>query len=243
MAHHRKVCPCSPSKQPSERGHQESSLLSVSPTVAADCCLDSPLLPHVGTLVCSADEAATDGSGTIRQTRLPHPDARRPDVLTYQTAPLDKPLTLVGPITAALWVSTSEGDADWIAKVIDVFPDDATDHQYLAPGKKMAGYPMMVRSEVIRGRFRNDPSRPQPFRPNTPTRVTLPLQDICHTFLPGHRLMVQIQSTWFPLVDRNPQKYVENIYQAKPEDFVKAVHRVYRSGKHATRSEFLMMGD
>ncbi len=169
--------------------------------------------------------------------------SRRPDVLTYQTAPLDKPLTLVGPITAVLWVSTSQGDADWIVKVIDVFPDDATDHHYLAPGKKMAGYQMMVRSEVIRGRFRNDPSRPQPFRPNTPTRVTLPLQDICHTFLPGHRLMIQIQSTWFPLVDRNPQKYVDNIYRAKPEDFVKAVHRVYRSGKHATRFEFLMTDD
>ena len=164
--------------------------------------------------------------------------ARRPDVLVYQTPPLKAPLTLVGPIVADLWVSTSQGDADWIVKVIDVFPDDAKDHRFLTPGKRMAGYQMMVRSEVIRGRFRENPSQPKPFPPNQPTHVRLPLQDICHTFLPGHRLMIQIQSTWFPLVDRNPQKYVPNIYKARESDFVKATHRVYRGAKHATTFTF-----
>ena len=96
---------------------------------------------------------------------------------------------------------------------------------------------MMVRSEVIRGRFRNDPARPEPFAPNKVTRVRLPLQDVLHTFKAGHRIMIQIQSTWFPLVDRNPQKYVENVFLAEPEDFVKATHRVYRSAKHPSSIE------
>ncbi len=164
--------------------------------------------------------------------------ARRPDVLVYQTKPFREDTTLVGPVTADLWVSTSQGDADWIVKIIDVFPDDAKDYPQVAAGKRMGGYQMMVRSEVIRGRFRDDPAHPKPFSANKPTRVKLVLQDICHTFQPGHRLMIQIQSTWFPLVDRNPQTYVDNIFQAKESDFVKAVHRVYRAGKHATVFRF-----
>ena len=96
---------------------------------------------------------------------------------------------------------------------------------------------MMVRSEVIRGRFRNDPSRPEPFTPNQVTRVRLPLQDVLHTFRAGHRIMIQIQSTWFPLVDRNPQKYVDNVFLAEPDDFVRATHRVYRSAEHPSRIE------
>ena len=168
--------------------------------------------------------------------------ARRPDVLIYQTPVLTDSLTLAGPIIADLWVSTSQSDADWIVKLVDVFPDDAPDHKHTPPGRHMSGYQMMVRSEVIRGRFRDDPSRPKPFAPNEPTRVKLVLQDVFHTFQPGHRVMIQIQSTWFPLVDRNPQKYVDNIYRARPEDYRRAVHRVYRSKTHATRFEFMQLG-
>ena len=99
----------------------------------------------------------------------------------------------------------------------------------------MGGYQMMVRSEVIRGRFRNSYEHPEPFVSNEPTNVTLELLDVLHTFKVGHRIMVQIQSTWFPLVDRNPQKYVDNIFLADEEDFIKTTNRVYRSPQHPTR--------
>lgn len=153
--------------------------------------------------------------------------ARRPDVIVYQTEVLTEDITLVGDILANLKVSTSQTDADWIVKLIDVFPDNTTTEK----GKeKLNGYQMMVRSEAIRGRFRNSAEKPQPFVPNEATEVRLPLQDVLHTFQKGHRIMVQVQSTWFPLVDRNPQKYVENIYKSKNEDFVKAIHRVFQDG-------------
>lgn len=164
--------------------------------------------------------------------------ARRSDVLVYQTEPLSEALTIAGPLTASLWVSTDQRDADWVVKLIDVFPDDAPDHDGLRPHMHMGGYQMMVRSEVLRGRFRDDPSTPKPFAPNKPTQVEVPLQDVLHTFLPGHRVMIQIQSTWFPLVDRNPQSWVESIYAAKDEDFVRARHRVYRETKHASALKF-----
>ncbi len=162
--------------------------------------------------------------------------SRRPDVLTYQTEALDEAMTLAGPLTAELWVSTDQADADWVVKLIDVHPDDHEDYPEIADGHRTAGYEMMVRSEVIRGRFRNDPEHPEPFVANQPTLVRLPLQDVLHTFKPGHKIMIQIQSTWFPLVDRNPQSWVDNIFSdADEEDFVKATHRVYRSPQHPTR--------
>ncbi len=164
--------------------------------------------------------------------------ACRPDVLVYKTSPLDKAITLCGPLVADLRVSTSQTDADWIVKLIDVFPADAQDGPFVRAGKHMSNYQMMVRSEVIRGRFRDDPSAPKPFVSDQPTRVRLPLQDVLHTFRPGHRIMVQVQSTWFPLVDRNPQKYVPSIFKAKKEDFVKATHRLYRDAKHPSSIEF-----
>ncbi len=159
---------------------------------------------------------------------------RRPDVLVYQTEPLEHPVTFAGPITADLWVSTSKTDADWVVKVIDVFPPDAEDFPGIEKRMHTGGYQMMVRSEVIRGRFRDSDEHPRPFVPDQPTRVRLPLQDVLHTFKPGHRIMVQVQSTWFPLVDRNPQTYVDNIYLAREEDFTQAVHRVYRSQAYAS---------
>jgi len=153
--------------------------------------------------------------------------SRRPDVLTYQTEAFKEDTVLAGPLEADLWVSTTGTDADWVVKVIDVRPD--------APeSTPLAGYQMLIRSEVIRGRFRNDYAKPEPFIPGEPARVRFELLDVLHRFQKGHRLMVQIQSTWFPLVDRNPQTFVPNIYFAKPDDFQKATHRVFRSGEHPT---------
>lgn len=167
--------------------------------------------------------------------------ARRPDVLHWVSEPLKEPLTLAGPLTAELWVSTSEADADWVVKVIDVFPGDAPDHAHLARGRHMGGYQMMVRSEVIRGRFRDGPETPRPFVKGKPTLVRLPLQDLLHTWQPGHRVMIQVQSTWFPLVDRNPQKWVDNVFEARDEDFVAATHRVFHGGKHPSRIEAVVI--
>jgi len=154
---------------------------------------------------------------------------RRPDVLCYQTEPLQEDITLAGPLQAELWVSTSGTDSDWVVKLVDVFPAKADDPKEIGTGEHMGGYQMMVRSEVIRGRFRESYAQPKPFAANQPTKVPLELQDVLHTFQKGHRIMFQVQCTWFPLVDRNPQKYVPNIFEANDDDFVSATQRVYRS--------------
>jgi putative CocE/NonD family hydrolase len=153
--------------------------------------------------------------------------ARRPDVLAYETDALTEDMVVAGPLGVDLWVSTTGSDADFIVKLIDVFPD-------AADPAAQPGYQMMVRSEVFRGRFRNSFEKPEPFVPGEPARIRFELLDVLHRFGTGHRLMIQIQSTWFPLVDRNPQKFVPNIYFAKPEDFRSATHRVYRSAEHPT---------
>jgi uncharacterized protein len=153
--------------------------------------------------------------------------ATRPDVLVYQTEPMTEDLVIAGPIDVDLWVSTTGTDADFVVKLIDVFPDSPD-------AAAQPGFQMMLRSEVFRGRFRNSFEKPEPFEPGKPARIKLELLDVMHRFQKGHRLMVHIQSTWFPLVDRNPQKFVPNIYFAKPEDFQKATHRIYRGGDHAT---------
>jgi putative CocE/NonD family hydrolase len=160
--------------------------------------------------------------------------ARRPDVLTYRTDVLKEELTLAGPLVADLRVATTGTDADWVVKLIDVFPPNAEDYSNMRRGEHLGGYQMMVRSEVIRGRFRDSYERPEPFVAGEPTKVMLPLQDVLHTFGKGHRVMIQVQSTWFPLVDRNPQKYVPNIYLADAKDFIKATERVYRSKRLAS---------
>ncbi len=171
--------------------------------------------------------------------------ARRPDVLVYQTDVLKEDIIMAGPLLADLWVSTSGTASDWIVKLIDVFPDTTGDHEDLPRSMHMGGYQMMVRSEVIRGRFRNSYEHPEPFVPDQPTKVTFELQDVLHNFQAGHRIMVQVQSTWFPLVDRNPQKYVDNIFKAKEKDFMEATQRVYRSRKHPSclRVSFLPAGE
>ncbi len=152
--------------------------------------------------------------------------ARRPDVLVFQTEPLENDLTLAGPITADLMVAITGTDADFVVKLIDVFPDNFTyekDNGYV-----MNGYQMLVRGEVMRGKFRNSFEKPEPFVPNKPTRVKYELPDVAHTFKKGHRLMIQVQSSWFPLVDRNPQQFMD-IYQAKDSDFKKATIRIYHN--------------
>lgn len=161
--------------------------------------------------------------------------ASRPDVLVYQTPPLPEALTLAGPLVADLWVSTSGTASDWIVKLIDVLPGDTPDPPDLPRGVHMGGFQMMVRSEVIRGRYRNSHETPEAFVPNRPTHIELELQDVLHTFRPGHRIMVQIQSSWFPVVDRNPQKYVPNIYEAGRSDFIETTQRVYRSARYPSR--------
>lgn len=153
--------------------------------------------------------------------------ARRPDVLVYQTPVLTEDLTLAGPIDVELHVSTTGTDADWIVKVVDVFPSDYPDPEPNPSGVKMGGYQMLIRGEPFRGKFRKGYDQVVAFEPNKPTVVKFTMPDVCHTFRTGHRLMVQVQSTWFPLVDRNPQTFTD-IYNAKESDFVKATHRVHR---------------
>ncbi len=150
--------------------------------------------------------------------------ASRPDVLVYQTEPLPEDLTVAGPLRVHLEVSTTGTDADWVAKVVDVHPDGTNAPE--ARKEAMAGYQQLVRGEVMRGKFRNGLERPEPFIPGRRTPVEWVLNDICHTFRKGHRLMVQVQSSWFPLMDRNPQVFTD-IYSAKPADFQKATHRVF----------------
>jgi len=164
--------------------------------------------------------------------------SRRPDVLTYQTPVLTEDLTLGGPVTADLKVSLSGEDADFVVKLIDVFPDDFTYGNEALAGRRetpktvpMGGYQMLVRGEVMRGRFRESFEKPVAFRPGKIETVRFSIPDVAHTFKKGHRLMVQVQSSWFPLVDRNPQKFV-NIYTCGDSDFQKETIRVFHDGEH-----------
>jgi putative CocE/NonD family hydrolase len=152
--------------------------------------------------------------------------ARRPDVLVYQTGPIENATTFAGPLKATLFVSTSGTDSDFVVKLIDVFPDNAPE--------PMGGYQMLLRGEPMRARFRSSFSKPEAMKPGQITKVEFTLPDINHTFMRGHRIMIQIQSSWFPLVDRNPQKFVD-IYRATEADFQKATQRVYRSGANRSR--------
>ena len=153
--------------------------------------------------------------------------ARRPDVLVFETEILEEDMTLAGEIMAKLKVATTGTAADWIVKVIDVYPDDAEDYEETQDYLKMSNYHMMVRSEVLRGRFRESFENPKAFTPNKKTVVNIKLQDIHHTFKKGHKLQIQVQSTWFPLIDLNPQTYVPNIFKAKKGDFKKQTHTVF----------------
>jgi hypothetical protein len=146
--------------------------------------------------------------------------SRRPDVLTFKTAVLTSDLQLAGEIQANLEVILNGiTDADFIVKLIDVYPDDMENDEQTPKHITLAGYQQLVRAETFRGRFRNDFSEPAPFKEGMQETVNFPLQDVLHTFKEGHRVMIQIHSTWFPYIDRNPQKYVDNIFEASEDDF------------------------
>jgi putative CocE/NonD family hydrolase len=159
--------------------------------------------------------------------------ARRPDVLVYRTEPLERDLTVAGPMEVDFVVSTSGTDCDWIVKVIDVFPDSGTGGT-ARDRARTGGYQMLVRGDVLRGKFRNSLSRPEPFVPNQATPLRFRLNDVLHTFRAGHRLMVHVQSTWFPMIDRNPGRFMD-IWRARDADFQRTAQRVYRSAAQASR--------
>ncbi|SRR5579883_287098 len=159
--------------------------------------------------------------------------AARPDVLVYETPPLTEPMTLAGPIRVTLHVASSGTDSDWIVKVIDVYPDSAADPPGLPPGVHLSGYQQLIRGDVMRAKFRTSFTNPTPLVPNQPTTVAFTIQDVFHTLKPGHRLMVQVQSSWFPLVDRNPQTFTD-INTATEQAFHAATERVYHSPTRAS---------
>ncbi len=164
----------------------------------------------------------------------------RPDVLVYQTEVLEDDTTIAGPVEVELHVATTGTDADWVVKVIDVYPDDYTDPEPNPTGVKMGGYQQLIRGDVFRGKFRNSFEKPEPFKPGEITKVKFTLPDIFHTVRPGHRLMIQVQSTWFPLVDRNPQTFCD-IYTAKADDFTKQTHAVHRSATYPSKVTVRLM--
>ncbi|WP_428327337.1 CocE/NonD family hydrolase [Mucilaginibacter sp.] len=156
---------------------------------------------------------------------------RRPDVKVYQTDTLTNDITLTGPVVADLLTSISSTDADYVVKLIDVFPDN---YPAPVPNPKnviMSGYEMLVRGEIFRGKFRNSFEKPEPFVPGKVTEIKYNLPDVAHTFRKGHRIMIQVQNSWFPLADRNPQKF-EDINQAKDSDFQKATIRIYHDAQN-----------
>lgn len=159
--------------------------------------------------------------------------SRRPDVMVYQTAILKKNITLVGPVVANLVVSTTGTDADYVVKLIDVYPDEYPNPEPNPHNIQMGGYQMVVRAEIMRGKFRNSFETPDSFTPGIPALVKFNMPDVSHCFRKGHRIMVQIQNSWFPLVDSNPQKFTD-IYHAGEKDFQKATHRIYHDSKHAS---------
>ena len=156
----------------------------------------------------------------------------RSDVLVYQSEPLEADLTIAGPIGAEIFVSTTGTDSDWIVKLIDVYPDDAPPSGNC--DVPMGGYQMHLAGEIMRGRFRNDLENPEPMVPGEVTRIEIDLRDRFHTFKAGHRLMVHVQSSWFPAYDRNPQTFVDT-YRAAPGDYEAATQTVYRSADHPSR--------
>jgi putative CocE/NonD family hydrolase len=166
--------------------------------------------------------------------------AERPDVLVFETEPLTDDMTIVGSIAADLTVSTSGTDADWVVKLIDVFPDDAKNPSPNPNSIKMGGYQNLIRGEILRGKFRNSLEKPEPFVPNKPEKITVNLLEIDHTFLKGHKIMVQIQSSWFPFFDRNPQTFC-SIPMADEKDFQKAFNRVYHSAEYPSFIELTVL--
>src|SRR5260370_5147181 len=180
--------------------------------------------------------------------------AERPDVLVYKTERLDRDIRIDGPVSVDLKVSTTGTDSDFVVKLIDVYPGDYTDYTTppaapLPPGGpprvepanaiKVGGYKQLVRGEPFRGKFRKSFEHPIPFEPGKPDRIAFRMPDVAHAFRAGHRIMVQVQSSWFPLNDRNPQKFMD-IPKALSTDFVKAIERVYFGGPDGSRIQVLV---
>ncbi|MEO7767408.1 MAG: CocE/NonD family hydrolase, partial [Ferruginibacter sp.] len=161
----------------------------------------------------------------------------RPDVISFMMDSLKQDLTVTGKIIAHLFAATSGTDADWVVKLVDVYP--AIDQKSLS----MSGYQLPVAMEVFRGRFQKSFAKPQPLVPGKPTEFVIDLHDINHTFLKGHHIMIQVQSSWFPLIDRNPQKFVPNIFEARKSDYIKATHKIYFSSQYPTYIELPVMGN
>jgi hypothetical protein len=172
----------------------------------------------------------------------------RPDVLVYQTDPLEEDVTIAGPISPKLKVSSSGTDSDFDVKLIDVYPEDYPDAESATQGKRildapplhMGGYQQLVRGEPFRAKFRNSWEKPEPLKPSKETEINFEMPDIYHTFRRGHRIMVQVQSSWFPLTDRNPQTFTD-IPNARPEEFQKATEQVFRQKNAASGVEVLVM--
>jgi putative CocE/NonD family hydrolase len=160
---------------------------------------------------------------------------QRPDVLTWQTDALTEDITLAGRVVAKLFASTTGSDADWVVKLIDVYPEKVSQDW------KLSGYELMIADEIFRGRFRNSFEKPEPIVPGEVTPFTIDLHTADHVFKEGHRIMVQVQSTWFPLYDRNPQKFVPNIFEAKDSDYQKATQHVYRSNRYPSSVEISVL--
>jgi hypothetical protein len=164
--------------------------------------------------------------------------SRRTDVITFKTSVLENDLTLAGTVIADLKVSISTTDADFVVKLIDVFPDGFVYDTLVYTSDKennylMDGYEMLVRGEIMRGRYRNSFEKPEAFEPNKITNVKFELPDVAHTFKKGHRLMIQVQSTWFPLADRNPQQFVD-IYHCEDKDFIKSEIKLFHDATNAS---------
>jgi putative CocE/NonD family hydrolase len=174
--------------------------------------------------------------------------ARRPDVLVYQSEPLEEDVTLAGPVASKLRVASTGTDSDFVVKLIDVYPDDYPDSEGAntskrvlgPPAVRMGGYQQLLRGEPMRAKFRNSWETPEPLTPGKLTAVDFTMPDIYHTFRKGHRIMVQVQSSWFPLVDRNPQTFTEIPY-AKPEDFKKATEKIFHSKDQASHIDVLVV--
>jgi hypothetical protein len=160
----------------------------------------------------------------------------RPDVLSWESEPLQEEVTITGNVVAHLFASTSGTDSDWIVKLIDVYPESYPKEI------KMSGYQLMLANEVFRGRFRNSFEKPVPIAPNQVSEYVIDLHSVNHRFGVGHRIMVQVQSTWFPVIDRNPQKYVENIFLAKEADYQTATQRVFRSKRFSSHVSVPVVG-
>lgn len=166
--------------------------------------------------------------------------SRRPDVMVYESEVLDEAITIAGPMQVEFYVSTTGTDADYVVKLIDVFPEEMETDPEWELTSPLGGYQMLVRGEIIRGRYRNSFEKPEAFVSGEVTKVSFEIPDLGHTFKKGHRLMIQVQNSWFPLADRNPQQFI-NIYECEEEDFIKATHRIYHDAKRPSHVSVMVL--